>query len=403
MWRGDEGIVDTMRDRRDSEVGAMRSHSKRVGASREFALYLGVVPWYRTGCIEALLGNSQVEFTVYAADYALEPSVRTGVPQETYKRVRRVGLLGNKLLLTFIPLAVLRSDGCVIDLNPRSLSAWLILGLRKIMRKRVVVWGHLYPRQGPNSKTAAVRKYMRSLADGTILYDYESVEHARTDIPSQPVWTAPNAIYRRSDLHATSDVERRSFVYVGRLVEQKKVDQIVPAFVRSGLWEAGYNLEIVGDGAMAAVIDEQIASAPADARALISRPGPITGTEALQKTYGRSLCSISPGYVGLNATQSLGFGVPMIFSLHEAHAPEIELVDTGAMFGYEESSPAGLADAMRYAAGTLREFTSVERESLSRTIAQLYSAESMAEGILDALQDEARAPISKVSNVGAFK
>lgn len=354
---------------------------------RHDVLYLAVVPWYRSQCVDILLSRRDRRISIYAADYGLDPSVRTGIAAHTYRRVWRRALAGGRLLVTGVPMSALSADACVIDLNPRSMSAWIVLGIRRLLGRRVVVWGHLYPRAGENSRTAALRRAMRRLADGAILYDYASQEKALTDIPAQPVWTAPNALYKSTTIGAGPvGRTRKDLIYVGRLVDQKKVDQLVPAFAESGLWREGYRLRIIGDGTASELIDQQITQLPAEVAAYVSRGGVITDTAQLEREYSTAICSLSPGYVGLSATQSLGFGVPMIFSVHEPHAPEIELAATGAMYGYTDSSVSGLAASMSEAVRGLESAPEHVYSDISSAIAGHYSAESMAKGIVDALE-----------------
>ncbi|MFV3113604.1 MULTISPECIES: glycosyltransferase [Gordonia] len=295
------------------------------------------------------------------------------------------------------------ADACVVDLNPRSLGAWAVLIMRRLMKRRVVVWGHLHPRQGPASKTARVRSFMRGLADGAILYDYQSVGSALKEHPHQPVWTAPNAIYRRSEIEAAVVGGRNTLIYVGRLVPEKKVEQLVPAFVESELWREGYRLEIIGDGVCAGLIDDQILDAPEGARAAIARLGPVTDADKLKSSYARAVCSVSAGYVGLSCTQSLGFGVPMIYSINEPHAPELELREAGGMYGYEDSSVAGLATAMRRGVEHLSTCDFDARKLLSCIVREHYSAEAMASGIADALAGQVKATDAKFQNVRMFE
>ncbi|GAL62283.1 putative glycosyltransferase [Algibacter lectus] len=57
--------------------------------------------------------------------------------------------------------------------------------------------------------------------------------------------------------------------------------------------------------------------------------GHISDYDVLRGLYSTSIASISPGYVGLSITQSLGFGVPMIISKGEPHSPELEAAIIG--------------------------------------------------------------------------
>ena len=52
----------------------------------------------------------------------------------------------------------------VVDLNPRSLNAWVLLAVRRAARRRTLVWGHLYPVRGGTSVTARLRAAMRRIA-----------------------------------------------------------------------------------------------------------------------------------------------------------------------------------------------------------------------------------------------
>ena len=85
----------------------------------------------------------------------------------------------------------LRADVCVVDLNPRSLTAWILALVRRLLRRRTLAWGHLYPRAGANARSAPARAMLRRLTSGTILYGYDSVVPARFDLPKKPVWVAP--------------------------------------------------------------------------------------------------------------------------------------------------------------------------------------------------------------------
>ena len=58
----------------------------------------------------------------------------------------------------------------VIGLNPRIISNWIFLVLRRPLGLKTYVWGHAWPRKGPNSKTASIRHLMQRFASSTITY-----------------------------------------------------------------------------------------------------------------------------------------------------------------------------------------------------------------------------------------
>jgi glycosyltransferase involved in cell wall biosynthesis len=110
--------------------------------------------------------------------------------------------------------------------------------------------------------------------------------------------------------------------------------------------------------------------------------GHISDLDHLRSLYSESVVSVSPGYVGLSLTQSLGFGVPMLAADNEPHAPEVELLsdETGAFFaaGDPDSLAAQIIDAYRAP-------TRWDGQKLVETVRSRYSSTAMAEGFARAL------------------
>jgi glycosyltransferase involved in cell wall biosynthesis len=226
---------------------------------------------------------------------------------------------------------------------------------------------------------------MRRLASGTVLYGYASVLPAKADLAHAPVWVAPNSLYFRSDIAVSNQKNRREILYVGRLEPAKKLPLLIHGFAQSGLHHQGYRLSIVGHGS-------QLEELRALARDLSLQDacdfvGRVYDTESIKQIYGRSVCSVSPGYAGLSLTQSVGFGVPVLVADDEPHSPEIELDRTGAVSYFTSDSPAALADALIKVCGVDH---AEDSGGWSRTVASSYSAESMAQGLVAAYRNESQ-------------
>ena len=117
----------------------------------------------------------------------------------------------------------------------------------------------------------------------------------------------------------------KNIIYVGRLTKSKKPILLVKSFhlsMKNIPNEA--NLLIVGDGGERELIEKYIKQNNLSNR--IKLLGHIDDYEKLKELYSTSLASVSPGYVGLSATQSFGFGVPLIISKNEQHSPEFEAI-----------------------------------------------------------------------------
>ncbi|TFD49815.1 glycosyltransferase [Cryobacterium frigoriphilum] len=369
--------------------------------SAPFVLYLAVIPRYRQECIDLVTEQLGSRLALYASPAHLDPSVTTGIRPGSYVSVRLVRMLGNRAFLQLGGWgAVLRARTAVLDLNPRSLSAWLLLLARRLTGRRTLVWGHLYPMQGSASPTAVLRRAMRRLAHGTITYTYSSREQAATDLPGHPVWVAPNALYRQASVTAGTEVveggqglhggegpsggERTDVIYVGRFAPAKKVELLVRGFAQFSRAVPEARLVLIGTGETEAALRALCAELGVTDR--VRMPGWIDGANALRPEYAGAFASASPGFAGLGLTQSFGFGVPCLVARDEPHSPEIELADHGGVTWCASDSPQALADGL-HKLWAHRDQT--PDASLSDLVRQRYSAEAMAAGLRAALEGDA--------------
>ncbi|WP_035926592.1 glycosyltransferase [Kocuria rosea] len=349
-------------------------------------MYLAVLPAYRQSCMEILVNTFDGDLRLFVSDQHLDPSVKSGVKVPGLRTVRMVRLLGNRAFLQIDHLReALALDTLVVDLNPRSLTAWTLLLLRRALNKRTLVWGHLHPRAGSEARTASIRQAMRRLATGTISYTYSDQEQAQLELPGQPVWVATNALYRADEIHPASSVgasERTDVLYVGRFEPAKKVDLVIRAFALAERNNPDLRLRLVGGGSQRQALEEL-----AKQLAVVGKvhfEGWVDGVAALANFYATAVCTVSPGFAGLGLTQSLGFGVPMVVAKDEPHSPEIELAGTGGVHWVESNSPESMAQGLETA--FLRR-EQLPEEDISRLVRQQYSAETMARGLRDALKD----------------
>jgi glycosyltransferase involved in cell wall biosynthesis len=139
-------------------------------------------------------------------------------------------------------------------------------------------------------------------------------------------------------------------------------------------------LQYVGDGPEYAALLE--ASRTLKLAGRVEFLGHISELKALRHLYAHALVSVSPGYVGLSLTQSLSFGVPMIFANNEPHAPEIEAVQIGVnALEFSSDSAEALAACL---VKVFKDQSSwlARRPSIANDCAHQYSAEVMADGFL---------------------
>lgn len=278
---------------------------------------------YRQAFIDELVQRFGTSLTILCGRNYFYPSLKTGVTNHQVRVIaRNIFLLRRKILLqTGVNLPAISADVAVLEYNPRILNTWIVSLVRRILGRRTILWGHVYSRSG---KDNWIRRFQRALANGMIVYTEEQKRILLENLQyGGEAYAAPNALYPEAEMQPVDNsFLRNSFIYVGRLVKDKKPLIMVSAFAAALPELPGDSkLLIVGDGPERFEIEKLIARLGVSDRVQLF--GHVAGYEAVRAIYQQALASLSPGYVGLSITQSLGFGVPMIYSRDEPHAPEI--------------------------------------------------------------------------------
>lgn len=280
------------------------------------------------------------DFQIYAgdADFGGSP-ISTSAAWESFERVENHFLMGGRFLWQkgcFRNL--LNAEETILNSNMRMLSNNVLLILRKMMGRRTVLWGHA---EGQSGFAATLRGLYLRFCDGFIAYTESQADFMRSRYPFLKVWVAANSCVSVQDcrpVEASLD-EVNSFLYVGRLVEKKKVRLLLDAFIEgvtSGVLNNDIRLVFVGDGAERSSLENRVRESGLLDR--VEFVGHISNIEELRGYYARAICSVSPGYVGLSATQSFSFGVPMLIARDEFHSPEIEACQEGFNAQFFESN-----------------------------------------------------------------
>lgn len=363
-------------------------------APMSVALVQTVAPDYRTPVFRRMDELLDGELRLYAGDRYFDPTVVTDASADALRiPVRNRFFFGRRFLMQTGHLReVCAARTAVLELNPRILSNWLLLAARRLRRRRSLVWGHAWPRAGRGSRSDRVRRLMRTLAGDVIVYSETEASALRPSLRSGRVFAAPNALYGQeyappTDLRA---LDVPSFLYVGRLVEAKRPRLLVEAFLeaRPNL-PSGSRLYLVGDGPerakLAAIAERELGP---EHRASVQFFGHSTDQLLLSDLYGRSVASVSPGYVGLSLIQSLYHGVPMIIARDEPHSPEIEAAHDGfnAAF-FEGGSVSALAARLREFAAEADSWAQ-RRPDIARDCRKRYSVDAMARRMCAAISGE---------------
>jgi glycosyltransferase involved in cell wall biosynthesis len=285
------------------------------------------VPFYRQGLLDALAASG-ADIVFLAGDEHFGRGVVTDVSSPVVRRTgANVFLLGRR---------VGWQRGCVghglrarflcIDLNPRNMTSWVLLMLRRAMGRPTVAWGHAHSRRGPAPEHNRVRRVMQRLCTALIAYTETEARELRSALPAATVWPAPNALYsaeQMARLTVRPLEQRPDLLIIGRLVPEKKAILGVEAFAKAiPDLPDDVVMHVVGTGPQESELRTYIAEAGLASRVRLH--GWVSDLAQLAPILERSCALVSPGYVGLNAIQALGFGAPVLFARDEPHAPEID-------------------------------------------------------------------------------
>ena len=350
----------------------------------EYVMSFASLGAYRLEAMRIVQAHFGSSLNIYAGT-AQDPAIRVISQDDLRYKVVDTRLLFNRVLVQRLPLKDhLFCRVLLLDLNPRIPHVWVLVLLRRILRRPTVLWGHAFPRAGKLARTEVLRRTLRSIASGLVTYTRSQAAELSQIHPNKTINAAPNALYPARDFIFDHSGHRDSFVFVGRLIVSKKPQILIEAFERVHSVRPDLRLVIVGDGPEMS----SLVKLARDSRygRQIEFLGHVGDYQSLRTIYARAIASVSPGYVGLSVTQSLSFGVPMIVSRDEPHSPEIEAVEVGSNADFFETDDAeDLARILLQFASNGR-FWQEQGDKIAADCRDKYSAEVMAAGLIKAME-----------------
>jgi glycosyltransferase involved in cell wall biosynthesis len=275
----------------------------------------------------------------------------------------------------------LRARYLCIELNPRNMTSWLLLMLRGTMGRPTVAWGHAHSRRGPAPEHNRVRRLMQRWCNALIAYTEAEAEELRSALPRATVWVAPNALYSVEQMarFAVRPLDQRTdLIIIGRLVPEKKAILGVQAFAKAiPDLPDDVVMHVVGAGSQESELHEYITAAGLASRVRLH--GWVSDLGRLAPILEKCCALVSPGYVGLNVIQSLGFGAPVLFARDEPHAPEINALGTANSRVFASDDVEACREAI---VGFHRDRRNFDAEAIAETIRADYSTDRMVEPFL---------------------
>jgi len=273
-------------------------------------------------------------------------------------------------------------------------STWYAAFFARIMRKRVLFWGHGWIRRDRGIKKL-MRQLFYCLPNGFLYYgelgkkiaiengfdanETYVVNNSMELLPYEPV--SPDKAREIKSQFFRNPIQP-TVICTTRLHARKQIEQLMQAV--SILADSDrVNVLIVGDGPEQQNLQSLAKELGIDCHFF----GACYDETKMRELYSLATVSASPGHVGLTAIHSLNYGVPMLTNNeHNKHAPEYESIKPGVSGDFfEADNTNALADALKKWTSTEFPDDKTRSECIS-IVKNSYTAEFRERVILQAIQ-----------------
>lgn len=294
-----------------------------------------ILPVYRVPFFETFGAACENGLSVFAglpmAHEAIESrlalnGVKVYQAENLYLLRRKAYLCWQRGLLRW--LEEWKPEVLIVEANPRLLSSFIAIKWMHRRRLPVIGWGLGVPQ--PTGRLAKMRNLFRNRFyhqfDAMIAYSSRGAEqYIQTGFRKERVYTAVNAAVPRpadaSPARFANEVNHPPVVlFVGRLVEQKRVDRLIRSCADLGSIQP--RLWIVGDGPK----KEELQALAQQLYPSTVFWGAAYGKE-LDALFEQADVFVLPGTGGLAVQQAMSHGLPVIVA--EADGTQADLVHPG--------------------------------------------------------------------------
>jgi len=318
----------------------------------------GYLPHYRVRFYELLAERTSFEYVVFhgAPPSWVGTAELNGPFAFPQRRVTNHEFRIGPLTLVYQPVVweILTGgyDAIVITSESKFISNLLLALLCKLRGIAVLHWGFGYhPPRGTRESdvphklvgvTTAIKKWFTRLADGFIAYTKSGAERLiESGYPRERTFFVQNTIDMTEQLRlyeaerGTDEATIRRefglradsavFVFIGRLVPIKRVDQLIEAvrrINRDQLSERFVEAVIIGAGMCEVELREQAADV-----AGIHFLGALPPNDQVARCLKIGVATVVAGMVGLVANHAFAHGSPVVTRDLDTHSPEIEYIE----------------------------------------------------------------------------
>ena len=248
-----------------------------------------------------------------------------------------------------IQLAWSDYDAFIMLGEPKCISSWVILLLSRIFGKNFYFWTHgWYGYEGWIKRF--IKRIYFGLADGIKLYgEYARQLMLKQGFRSEKLTVIHNSLAYDTQITLRKNLQNKhtfykhfsntypTVVFIGRLTEVKKLDQLLKAQSICHKEDCLFNVTFIGDGTQETSLKDLTQKLNLQDRVWFYGPS-YDEKELSQLLYDADLC-VAPGNIGLTAMHAMSFGCPCIsHNNFKMQMPEFEAIKediTGAFFEYD--------------------------------------------------------------------
>lgn len=282
-------------------------------------------------------------------------------------------------------------DAYVLAGRIYTVSAWAALAAGRLRGRKIIFWGHGWKRPEDGFKRR-LRLAFYALADGLLVYGDRAKELGVSyGVPAEKIKVVYNSIYPEAltaraadDRQDTPDAGdgRPTIIYSSRLTARHRLDTLAEALEGFASPSGAPRVIVVGDGAERPRLEEKFSRLGLEAEFL----GAVYDYEQLRALYARADLAVSIGGAGLNVTQALSFGVPVLAEDgNPDSSPEIEAVVEGRTGRYYTTgSPESLRTVLDELLRDREQLRRMGEQGLA-VVRERYTAERHAAALEQAL------------------
>ena len=231
-------------------------------------------------------------------------------------------------------------DVIINDLGILCLSSWKMMLLAKLRGQKVITWGHGWYGRESFTKKWLKRAYC-GLADVNMVYgNYAKDLMVKNGFNAKKLYVIHNSLdydvqLKLRNVLQSSSIYKDHFgndnptlLFIGRLTEVKKLDQIIKAMALLKTKGLEVNCVFVGDGPMRLSLEELTKNKDLEQNVWFYGAC-YDETENATLVYNADIC-VAPGNIGLTAMHAMMFGCPCIsHNDFPWQMPEFEAIKDG--------------------------------------------------------------------------